>query len=299
MTTTRQRIAAALVAAGVLLAAARADGPEIHVLISGGFAAAFAELTPAFERSSGSRIVTVRGPSMGTSPDAIPGRLRRGDPADVVIMAADALEDLVKQRIVAADGRADLARSTIGMAVRRGAAKPVISTVNALRRALLQAKSIAYSSSASGVYLSTDLFPRLGLTDQIAAKSRRIESEPVGAVVARGEAEIGFQQISELRPVDGIDIVGPLPPGAQHLTVFSAGIVMTAKQRDGARRLIAFLSSPAAEPAIRNSGMDPIPHSNPRDRLSKPASSRSAAAQAMMSRTTAPPSGPVSRTSRP
>ena len=258
MTTGRRRMATALVGAGVLLAAVRADGPEIHVLLSGGFAAAFAELAPVFERSTGSRIVTVRGASMGTSPDAIPGRLRRGEPADVVIVAAEALDDLIKQRIVAADDRVDLARSTIGMAVRAGAAKPDIGTVDALRRTLLQAQSIAVSSSASGVYLSTDLFPRLGIADQIAARSRQIESEPVAAVVARGEAEIGFQQISELRPVAGIDIVGPLPPEAQHVTVFSAGIVSGTKQRDAARRMIAFLSSPAAAPAIRNSGMDPI-----------------------------------------
>jgi molybdate transport system substrate-binding protein len=148
------------------------------------------------------------------------------------------------------------------MAVRAGAPRPDISTVDALKRTLLQAKSIAYSSSASGVYLSGELFPSLGLADQIAAKSRRIESGPVGEAVARGDAELGFQQISELRPVTGIDVVGPLPPGAQRVTIFSAGVVAGAKQPDAARRLIAYLSSAAAGPAIRKSGMEPVQKAN-------------------------------------
>jgi hypothetical protein len=161
-----------------------------------------------------------------------------------------------------AGSRVDLARSAIGMAVRAGAPKPDISTVDALKRTLQQAKSIAYSSSASGVYLSGELFPSLGIADEIAAKSRRVESGPVGEAVARGDAELGFQQISELRPVTGIDIVGPLPPGAQRVTVFSAGIAAGATQPDVGRRLIAYLSSPAAGPAIRKSGMDPVQKAN-------------------------------------
>jgi molybdate transport system substrate-binding protein len=154
--------------------------------------------------------------------------------------------------------RVDLVRSRIAMAVRAGAPKPDISSVDALTRALLSAKSIAYSSSASGVYLSTELFPRLGIVDRIAGKVRQIESEPVGAVVARGDAEIGFQQISELRPVKGIEIVGPLPDGAQRVTVFSAGISSRAKDADGAKQLIAFLASPAAAAVIEKSGLEPI-----------------------------------------
>jgi molybdate transport system substrate-binding protein len=234
------------------------EGSLIRVMMSGGFTAAFAELAPAFERATGSQIVTTYGGSAGSSPDTIPNRLGRGEPADVVIMAASALEGLIKQGVVAAGSRVDLARSTIGMAVRAGAAKPDISSVDALRRALLDAKSIAYSASASGVYLETELFPRLGIEDQVAAKSRKIEGEPVGAVVARGEAEIGFQQISELRPVKGIEIVGLLPGEAQRVTVFAAGITAASKQPDAARQLIVFLSSAAAAPAIRRSGMDPV-----------------------------------------
>ena len=257
----RTRLAIA-VAALCTLAAPRAQTPEIRVLMSGAFTAAFTELAPEFERTSGSRIVTKYGGSMGNSPDTIPNRLARGEPADVVILAASALDDLIANGRVVAGSRVDLARSAIGMAVRAGAAKPDISTIDALKRTLLQAKSIAYSSSASGVYLSGELFPSLGIADRIAAKSRRIESGPVGESVARGEAELGFQQISELRPVNGIEIVGPLPSGAQRITVFSAGIVASATQPDAARRLIAYLSSPTAAPAIRKSGMDPLAKAN-------------------------------------
>jgi molybdate transport system substrate-binding protein len=250
------------VVASCVLAEARAQAPQIKVLMSGAFTAAFTELAPEFERTTGSRIVTASGGSMGDSPDTIPNRLARGEAADIVILAASALDDLIAHGRVVAGSRVDLARSAIGMAVRSGAPKPDISTVEALKRTLLQAKSIAYSSSASGVYLSGELFPALGIAGEIAAKSRRIESGPVGAAVARGDAELGFQQISELRPVSGIEIVGPLPPGAQRMTIFSAGIVAGAPQPDAARRLIAYLSSPAAGPAIRKSGMDPVQKAN-------------------------------------
>jgi len=194
---------------------------------------------------------------MGTALDAIPARLERGEPADVVIMVGYALGDLIKQGKIIADSRVDLARSKIGMAVRAGAPKPDISSVEALKQALIAAKSIAYSDSASGVYVSTELFQRLGIADELRAKSREIKSERVGNVVARGEAEIGFQQISELLPVHGIDFVGPLPPELQKITVFAAGIAVTAKEPSAAKTLIEFLASPASVAAINKSGLEP------------------------------------------
>ena len=242
----------------VLLFAPSARADEIRVVTSGAFTAALQELLPLFERQSGHTVVTAFGGSMGSAPDAIPNRLQRGERFDLVIMAASALDAVIRQGSVVAGSRVDLVRSSIAMAVRAGAPRPDISSVEALTRALLAAKSIAYSSSASGVYLSTELFPRLGIAAAIAGKSARIESEPVGAVVARGGAEIGFQQISELRPVAGIDIVGPLPPAAQRVTVFAAGIVSGAKSPAAARALIAFLASPAAAPAIVKSGLEPV-----------------------------------------
>jgi len=149
-------------------------------------------------------------------------------------------------------------RSFIGMAIRAWAHKPDISSVEALKRTLLSAKSIAYSDSASGVYLSTELFPKLGIWDQIKSKSRKIEADPVGGVVASGEVEIGFQQISELRRVKGIDFVGELPPGAQTITIFSAGIPVSSKEPEAARALIQWLASPAAYDVIRKSGLEPV-----------------------------------------
>ncbi len=248
---------AVLVLAGFALAGG-AEAAEIRVVSSGGFAAAFRALAPAFERATGHTLVTGWGPSMGQTVDAVPARLARGEPIDVLIMVGDALGQLVEQGTVAADSRADLARSGIGVVVRAGAPRPDIGSADAVRRALLAAKSIAYSDSASGVYIEREMLPRLGIADQLVGRARMIPAEPVGAVVARGEAEIGFQQISELRPIRGIDLVGPLPPGLQRVTVFSAGALARSREPDAARALIRFLASPAAAGAIVDSGMEPM-----------------------------------------
>jgi molybdate transport system substrate-binding protein len=238
-------------------AVAAHSAEEVKVVTSGGFTAAYLELVPQYESATHQKLSTEFGPSMGTTHNAIPVRLDRGEKIDVVIMAAPALEDLIKQGKVRADSRVDLIRSYIGMAVKSGAPKPDISTVAALKQTLLNAKSIAYSDSASGVYLSTELFPKLGIADQLKSKSKKIEADPVGGVVATGEFEIGFQQISELKPVKGIDIVGPLPAGAQKITVFAAGIPTTAIHPEAAKALIQWLASPAAYAAIKKSGVEP------------------------------------------
>ncbi len=159
---------------------------------------------------------------------------------------------------VEAGSRVDLVLSRIGMAVRAGAPQPDIGSVDALVRAVRAAKSVAYSASVSGTYLATELFPRLGLADEIAAKGRRIESERVGAVVARGDAELGFQQISELLPIEGIDYVGPLPDEAQRVSTFSAGIAVGARSPAAARELVAFLASPALGPIVEKYGLDQV-----------------------------------------
>lgn len=240
-----------------LVLAGAASAADIKVMSSGAFSAAYRQLVPEFERSTHDTVATAYGASMGNAPDSIPSRLARGEPVDVVILAAPALDELIKQGKVVAGTRVDLARSSIGMVVRAGAPKPDIRSLDALKRTLLAAKSIAYSDSASGVYLSTELFHRLGIADQVKRKCKRIASEPVGAVVARGDAEIGFQQISELLPVPGIDYVGPLPPGAQRVTVFSAGVASGAKEPDAARTLIQFLASPAVAGVIAKTGLEP------------------------------------------
>jgi molybdate transport system substrate-binding protein len=236
-----------------------ADAAEVRVMISGGLTAAYNALVPEFERLTGNKVLTAYGPSMGTTVNAIPVRLERGEPADVLIMVGYALGDLAKQGKVIADSRVDLVKSPIGVAVKSGAPKPDISSADAVKHALLAAKSIAYSDSASGVYVSTEMFGKLGIADAMKDKARKIPATPVGEIVARGEAELGFQQISEMLPVPGIDIVGQLPPELQKITVFSAGIATGSKEPEAGRALIKFLASPAASAAIVKSGMEPIP----------------------------------------
>jgi len=249
----------ALTFTAALLLAGTANAAEVRVMISGGLTAAFKALVPEFERVSGHKVLTAYGPSMGTTANAIPVRLERGEAVDVLIMVGYALGDLVRQGRVIADSRVDLAKSPIGVAVRSGAPKPDISSADAVKRALLAAKTIAYSDSASGVYVSTEMFGKLGIADEMKDRARKIPATPVGEIVAQGEAEIGFQQISELVPVPGIDIVGPLPPELQKITVFSAGIATVSKEPDAGKALIKFLGSPAASAAIVKSGIEPIP----------------------------------------
>ena len=235
-----------------------ASAAEVRVMISGGLSAAYKALVPEFEKATGHKVLTAYGPSMGTTTNAIPVRLERGEPADVLIMVGYALEDLAKKGKVAAGTSVDLVKSPIGVAVKSGTPKPDISSADAVKRALLAAKTIAYSDSASGVYVSTEMFDKLGIKQAMEGKARKIPATPVGEIVAHGEAEIGFQQISELKPVEGIDIVGPLPDELQKITVFSAGIASVSKEPDAGKTLIKFLASPAARGEIVKSGLDPI-----------------------------------------
>ncbi|MCA6118464.1 substrate-binding domain-containing protein [Bradyrhizobium sp. WSM 1738] len=247
---------------GSFLLTVAASAAEVRVMISGGLSAAYKALVPEFERSTGHKVLTAYGPSMGTTTNAIPVRLERGEPADVLIMVGYALEDLAKKGKVAAGTSVDLVKSPIGIAVKSGAPKPDISTADAVKRALLAAKTIAYSDSASGVYVSTEMFDKLGIKEAMQGKARKIPATPVGEIVAHGEAEIGFQQMSELKPVEGIDIVGPLPDELQKITVFSAGIASVSKGPDAGKALIKFLASPAARPELVKSGLDPIATTN-------------------------------------
>src|SRR3954465_6690327 len=236
-----------------------ASASEVRVMISGGLTAAYKALVPEFERATGHKVLTAYGPSMGTTTNAIPVRLDRGEPADVLIMVGYALDDLVKNGKAIADSKIDLVKSPIAVAVKSGTPKPDISTADAVKRALLAAKTIAYSDSASGVYVSTEMFDKLGIKEAMQGKARKIPATPVGEIVAHGEAEIGFQQISELKPVEGIEIIGPLPDELQKITVFSAGIASASREAEAGKALIKFLASPAARAEIVKSGMDPIP----------------------------------------
>ncbi len=244
--------------AGALLLAGAASAAEVRVMISGGLTAAYKELVPEFERATGNKVITAYGPSMGTTANAIPVRLERGEPANVLIMVGYALGELARQGKVVADSRVDLVKSPIGVAVKSGAPRPDIGSADAIKRALLAAKSVAYSDSASGVYVSTEMFQKLGIAEEMKDKAKKIPATPVGEIVARGDAELGFQQISELKPVPGIDIVGQLPAELQKITVFSAGIASVSKEPEAGKALIKFLASPAAAPVIVNSGMEPM-----------------------------------------
>ena len=240
-----------------LLAAPAAQAADLTVVSSGGFAAALKSLTPEWEKQTGNHLVLEWGPSMGTTHDAVPQRIDRGEKIDVVIMVGYALDKMVEQGKVDQADDVPLAKSGIGVVVKQGMPEPDVSTPGALKTALLAAKSIAYSDSASGVYIEREMFKKMGIEDQVKAKARMIPAEPVGQVVARGEAEIGFQQISELKPIIGITLLGPVPEPLQLDTIFSAGILSDSTEKDAARSLVKFLAAPEAATAIKNSGMDP------------------------------------------
>jgi molybdate transport system substrate-binding protein len=239
-----------------------ASAAELRVMISAGFYQVYSELGPSFERTSGHRLVTTRGPSMGDSPEAIPARLARGEAADIVIIDEKSVDELGKRGLLRPDSKISLARSLIGMVVRAGAAGPDISSVEALRTTLLTAKSIAYSDSRSGAYLSTTLFPKLGIADQVAGKMRKVRGppsgEPVAAVVARGEAEIGFQQVSELIHVPGVTFVGTIPSEVQPMTFFAGALTSATKEPEMGTALIRFLASSEAAPVISKAGLTPL-----------------------------------------
>jgi len=244
------------------LAGGGAHAADVKVMISAGYYKVYAELGPAFERASGHKLITVRGPSMGDSPEAIPTRLARGEVTDVVIMDGAAAEELGAKGLVRADSKAELALSQVGMVVRAGAPRPKIDTVQALRDTLLAARSIAYSDSGSGTYLSTQMFAKLGIADQVLPKSRKVRGppsgEPVAAVIARGEAEIGFQQLSELMHVPGVDLVGPIPAELQPGFSFAGAIAKNSPQPEAAAALIRFLASPESSATIRKAGLTPV-----------------------------------------
>src|SRR4051812_7023647 len=245
-----------------VLPASAASAVDIRVMISAGFFQVYSQLGPAFEKSTGHKLVTTRGPSVGDSPEAIPTRLTRGEEADVVIMDGHGV-DILDQRGLAQPGsRIPLAESFIGMVVRAGQAKPDISTVDALRKTLVAAKSIAYSDSSSGTYLSTVGFKKLGIAEEVGGKTRKVRGppsgEPVAAVVARGEAEVGFQQVAELIHVPGVDFVGTVPADFQPPTFFVGALPKNSQHPDAAMTLLRFLSSAEAASVITKAGLKPL-----------------------------------------
>ncbi len=249
--------APAVLAAPALISRARAQGVEIHVLSSGSFTAAYQRLAPQFERRTGHKLVSAFGASFGPHPTSLPERLGRGEPADVVMALEDGLQALGQAGHVNMATMTPLAETRVAFAVRSGTPKPDMSTPEAMRSALLAAESIAYSPSGSGLYYERELVQRLGIADQVLPKSRRWFPDRIGAVVARGDAQMGLQQVSELLPIPGIEIIR-IPEELQRVSVAAAVIATKARQPEAARQLIAFLASPEAAEDVKATGLDPI-----------------------------------------
>lgn len=251
----KQIVMLSLLSAFSLAAAARAD--DIEVMSAAPFAAPYIELAVQFERATGHHVIT-RATATGLGEQSIPSRIARGESFDVLISGDGTIAALIADGKIAAGSRTALARATIGMAVRYGAPRPTIGTIEELKRTLLRSTSIAYSAQASGEYLLTEVFPRLGIAAELDNRTIRVEDGPVGAVVARGEAEIGFQQISELIPVAGIEVVGPLPPALQRASLYTAGIATNARSPEAARAFVQFLASEAGVRTMRKYGLEPM-----------------------------------------
>jgi molybdate transport system substrate-binding protein len=249
---TRATIAAPFAAASFLMLAGLANAADVKVIASAAIKEAYLELVPQFEKSTEHKVATTWAGTVDMMK-----RLQGGEVFDLVIMATPSIDELIKKGRIVAGSRVDLAKSGVGVAVRAGAPKPDVSSGEALKRAMLAAKSIAYSTGPSGVYLA-GLFQRMGIADEIKSKVVLAPpGMPVGEMIARGDAEIGFQQVSELLPVAGIDYIGPLSADVQQVTVFAGGIHTEATQADAAKALVKFLISPQAAPVIKKKGLEP------------------------------------------
>jgi molybdate transport system substrate-binding protein len=243
---------AALGAAGLFIFAAAADAAEIRVLSTQATEEAYRELVPQFEQASGHKVATVFTGTLDANK-----RLAAGESYDLLIMSAPSIDEHIKSGKVAAGSRVDLAKSGVGVGVKAGAPKPDISTTEALKKTLLAAKSIGYSTGPSGVYM-IGLFQRLGIADEVKPKLKQTPTGVfVGSIIASGEAEIGFQQVSELSHFAGVDYIGPLPADVQQFTTFASGIMAGAKEADAAKALVKFITSPNAAAAFKKRGMEP------------------------------------------
>ena len=246
----KHALASALLAASIGCGGMMAEAAEINVMSTVAFKDAYLEMLPAFERTSGHKVVTQWVPTV-----EVLRRIKAGETVDLVLMAANGLEDLAKAGKIESASQTPFVKSGVGMAVRAGAPRPDVSSVETFKRTLLAAKSVGYSTGPSGSYL-VGLFERLGIAADIKTKTKLIQGEPVGEFVARGEAEIGFQQIPEILPVKGIQYLGPLPAEIQYNTVFSAGLHTAARQADAARAWIKFLKTPEAAAFYKKYGME-------------------------------------------
>ena len=230
---------------------------QLKVIISGGFSSAYEQLVPEFERASGVKVETGSGASQGTGPQTIGAQLARGVAADVVILSREGLTELVAAKRIAAGTDVDLARVPLGAAVKAGAPKPDVTTVEGFKRAVTSAKLVAVPASTSGIWLKDELFPRLGIADKVNLRmTPRGSGAP--AMVASGEADLAVLPVSEILNSSGVDYVGKLPQEIQFDQTFSAAVVAASKEAVSAKRLIDFLASERAATVIRKTGMEPL-----------------------------------------
>jgi molybdate transport system substrate-binding protein len=237
---------------GALLLSSAAGAGDIKVLSTQATEEAYRELIPQFEKASGHKVTTVFTGTLDANK-----RLAAGETYDLLIMSGPSIEEHIKGGKVVAGSRIDIAKSGVGVGVKAGAPKPDISTTEALKKTLLAAKSIGYSTGPSGIYV-VGLFQRMGIADEIKGKLKQTPTGVfVGSIIANGEAEIGFQQVSELSHFAGVDYVGPLPADVQQFTMFASGIIAGAKEAEAAKALVQFISAPAAAAAFKKRGMEP------------------------------------------
>jgi molybdate transport system substrate-binding protein len=230
---------------------------RLNVLISGGFAGAYDQLVPEFERTSGIKVTTGSGASQGRGPHTIAAQLARGVAADVVILSREGLAELADADRIAAGTIVDLARVPLGVAVRAGSARPDVSTVDAFKQAVLNATTVAVPGSTSGIWLKAELFPRLGVAEKINVTMTPRGSDASG-MVATGSADLAVMPVSEIVAARGVDLAGTLPPEIQMVQVFAAAILAGSTAVEASSRLIEFLASPRASETIGRSGMEPI-----------------------------------------
>jgi molybdate transport system substrate-binding protein len=233
------------------------NGARLNVLISGGFSGAYEKLVPEFERMSGIKVATGSGASQGRGPQTIAAQLARGVPADVVILSREGLDELAAENRISARTDRDLAQVPLGVAVRAGTRKPDLGTVEAFKQVLLNAKIVAVPESTSGIWLMTDLFPRLGIADKLSVKSAPRGTDAT-RMVAAGDVDLAVMPVSEILHAQGVDFAGSLVSQIQFVQTFAAAVVAGSNDHEGAKQLIEFLASAHASEAIRKSGMEPL-----------------------------------------
>lgn len=231
---------------------------QLEVMISGGFSGPYKQMLPAFEKATGIKVVTKSGASQGSGPKTIKAQLAAGTTADVVILSREGLAELMEQNKILQGSDVDLAQAPLGLAIPAGNPKPDISTVSAFANALVKAKKIVVPGSTSGIYLTQELFPKLGVSNQISVQVTERGAQSAAILAAR-EANIAVQPSSELVNIPGIDYVGPIPNSVQLVQTFAAAIVLNSPNQESAKKLIQFLSSPNAVGPIKNSGMNVAP----------------------------------------